>query len=227
MKKSKKLKSTIELYTGLFKEHGYTPAALGCAKGKQFLRYHELTADFDLSGAKILDVGCGFGDFNNYLKHIGVKNYHYVGVDIMDEFIDEAKRRYKGKNITFLNGNFLESEFNETFDYAIASGTFNLKIENVDGYSYISQNIEKMLSLSSIAVAIDFLSDKVDYKYEYNFNSDPLKILEIGYGFSRNLILKNNYFPFEFSLTLFKNEEFKKETTVFDEAKEKFDWLGI
>ncbi len=217
----------ISSYRKLYQHHGYSPKSLGWDKGKQFLRFHQLTSDWDLNGARILDVGCGFGDFIKYLRFLKTSGYIYTGIDMVDEFISEGKKHYSSENISLIQGDFLACEPSNTFDYAIASGTFNLKIEGLDGYEYIYKNMKKMFELSTTAISIDFISDKVDFLHEHNFNSSPEKILSMAYTLSKNVILKNNYFPFEFSVTIYKNDSFRKETTIFTEVEKKFEWLGI
>lgn len=217
----------IGAYQKLYHQHGYSPKSLGWDKGKQFLRFHQLTSDWDLSGASILDVGCGFGDFIKYLRFLNTSDYSYNGIDMVGEFISEGKKLYSDENISLIQEDFLAYKFNDTFDYAIASGTFNLKIKGVNGYEYIYKNMKKMFELSSKAISIDFISDKVDLSYEHNFNSSPERILSMAYSLSRNVILKNSYFPFEFSITIYKNDSFKKETTIFTEVEKKMAWLAV
>jgi len=113
------------------------------------------------------------------------------------------------------------------FDYGIASGTFNVEIEGLDGYANIENNLTKMFKHCSKAVSIDLLSNRVDYTHTHNFNSDPIKILEIAYGLSKSVVLKNNYFPFEFSITIFKDDSFRKETTIYNDVEKLFEWLIV
>lgn len=217
----------IDSYRQLFKQHGYSPKSLGWDKGKQFLRFHQLTSDWDLQQSSVLDVGCGFGDFNKYLQLLKIDNYSYLGIDVVEDFIIEAKKHYSDKKIEFVHLDFMDLKSEQRFDYAIASGTFNHKIDGVDGYDMIYENMRKMLEYSNRAISIDFISDKVDYRHEHNFNSSPEKILTMAYGFSRNVILKNNYFPFEFSITIYKDDSFRKESTIFSEIEKKMAWLQI
>lgn len=211
--------SLKKYYEDLYQLHGYSPKSLGWDKGKQFLRFHQLTSDFDLNNASILDVGCGFGDFIKFLQVNQVKNFQYMGVDMMQEFIEEASKQHSSEHIQFIKSDFLNTELPHNFDYAIASGTFNLKIEGVNGYDNIELNMKKMFENCSKAVSIDLLSSRVDYTHEHNFNSDPLKILEMAYGLSKSVILKNNYFPFEFSITIYKDDSFSKESTIFTDVE--------
>ena len=55
----------IDSYRRLLAAHGYSHKALGWDKGKQFLRFHQITSSWNLSGASLLDVGCG--------EHLGVE----------------------------------------------------------------------------------------------------------------------------------------------------------
>lgn len=208
-------------YQNLFHEHGYSPKTLGWDKGKQYLRFRELTNLWNLENKSILDVGCGFGDFINYLEFEGIKSFKYEGIDIVDEFIEIGKKNHQHENIKFRVGNLLSMEFHEIFDFGIASGTFNSKIDGINGYDYIESNLRKMFKNCKIGIAANFLTDRVDYKYDHNFNSSAEKILSIAYGLSRRIILRNEYFPYEFSIIIYKKQAFCKELSLFDDLKEK------
>ena len=207
----------INRYIERYQKYGYNPKTLGWDKGKQDLRFNILTSQIDLEGKSICDIGCGFGDLNKYLKQ-KLNNYLYFGIDIVDKLIEEARNRYIGRNINFRCGDFLIEDISE-FDYAIASGIFNFKLRNEDNYSYIENVINKAFSISKIGLAFDFLSDKVDFMYEHTFHSSPEKILSIAYKYTRNIILRNDYMPFEFTVILFKDDSFKKEDTIFTAYK--------
>jgi len=208
-----------ESYQRLFAAHGYSPRALGWDKGKQFLRFHQLTSNLNLAGASILDVGCGFGDFVDYLRCLGIADCAYTGIDLVGEFIAEGRRRFGSPRATFLQTSLEDFAPPSTFDYVIASGTFNQKLEGVDGYDLIRRSLARMFSLSNVAVSADFISDKVEYTHEHNFNSAPETILSIAYGLSRNVILRNDYFPFEFCATIYKDDSFSRDTTTFPAAE--------
>jgi ubiquinone/menaquinone biosynthesis C-methylase UbiE len=210
----------INRYTERYKKYGYDPKTLGWDKGKQDLRFSILTSQFDLDGKSICDIGCGFGDLNNYLKLKTGGSYLYFGIDIVESLINEAKNRYTDNDIQFKTGDFLKEDIPE-FDYTIASGIFNFKLQNEDNYTYIENVINKAFSISKIGLAFEFLSDKVDFEYDYTFHSSPEKILSIAYKYTRNIILRNDYMPFEFTIFLFKDDSFKREDTIFTSYKNK------
>lgn len=215
-------KQIIDYYKSKFKKHGYSPKSLGWDKGKQDLRFFSLTNRFDLQKFSILDIGCGFGDLNAYFVKNDISNYEYLGIDIVDDFIEEASKRYGSSNAQFVNESIFEYEFNKNYDYVVSSGIFNHKlIEKHDGggYGFIREVMSRAIKNCNIAISFDFLSDKVDYQLDHTFHSSPEKILEMAYSFSRNIVLDNSFFPFEFCVTIYKDDSFKKEDTIFNIIK--------
>ena len=208
---------TRKYYSDLYSRLGAGPAALGWSKGNQFLRYEQLVEGWDLSNRTFLDVGCGFGDFLTFLRQRAAESFYYVGIDLMEPFIAKGRERHAAENTSFVCGDFLETPFELRFDYVVASGTFNLDLGENYGYDYIFATMEKMFELSTRAISLDFLSDKVDYSHDHNFNSSPEKILSLAYSLSRKVTLRNNTFPFEFSVTVFKDDSFDPVTSVFRE----------
>lgn len=209
----------IKRYSKRFKEFGCSPKTLGWDKGKQDLRYSILFGEFDLENKSILDIGCGFGDANKYLKN-KVKNYKYVGVDIVEDLITSANKQYQGKkNIKFIVADFLEKTFEDEFDIVVASGVFNFKLSDGDNYDFINDFLKKAFAMAKDGLAFDFLSDQVDFQYEHTFHSNPLKILDMAYFHTRNVALKNDYMPFEFSIFMFKNQSFEVADTIFTRFK--------
>jgi hypothetical protein len=88
-------------------------------------------------------------------------------------------------------------------------------MDGIDGYKYIESSLTKMFETCRIGIAVNFITDKVDYKHEHNFNSSPEKILSIAYNLSKRIVLRNDTFPFEFSIIIYKDDSFLKEKTLF------------
>lgn len=202
-------------YEQRYLDFGYSPRTLDWDKGKQDLRFSVLTSQVDLRGKHILDIGCGFGDLNRKLSALTNGDYSYLGVDLAPSLIDEASKRYGNERVRFICGDIQTLELDE-FDYAIASGTFNIKFENGDNMLFIKNIILRVFERVRIGFAFDFLSDKVDFIKENTWHSSPEKILSLGYGVSRNVMLLNQYMPFEFSMFVFKNNDFDPSTTIFN-----------
>lgn len=205
-------------YQGRLQEYGYSPKALGWDKGKQNVRFDILTSQYDCDGKRFLDIGCGFGDLVPTLSR-KCKSFTYFGIDIVPELIEIARQRHQQDFLHFESTDFLAADIDEEFDYAIASGTFNFKLTIGDNYNFVKATMKKAFEHCKDGLAFDFLSDKVDYRYKHTFHYNPETILKMAYSFSRNIVLKNDYMPFEFSLFVFKDDSFSKEDTLFSRYK--------
>lgn len=209
------IRDAQQRYTQRFQEFGRTPQSLGWKKGKQAIRFDVLTSQYDFAGKSVLDIGCGFGDL---LDTLGTRmsRFTYTGIDLVDAFIREARSMHPGH--TFIQGDFISHDFGMMFDYCVASGIFNHKLKQ-DNYEFIRLAIQKAWDISCDGFAFDFLSDRVDYPLDHTFHSNPTKILEFAYSLSRNVVLRNDYMPFEFSLFVFKDDSFAPEDTLFHRYK--------
>ncbi|PYG86690.1 methyltransferase family protein [Ruminiclostridium sufflavum DSM 19573] len=145
-------------------------------------RFEVLVNNLDLHGKKILDIGCGTGNFLQYLEQ-GFSDFSYTGVDILEHMITKAKaKKLKG---TFLCTDiFKENPFSHNeFDVIFASGTFNINLGNnkkflVDAlrlFSYISKEI----------ISFNLLDEKSPNRENNYFYSSPEEICD----------LINNNFP--------------------------------
>ena len=214
----KQQNKVIDRYTSKFNEFGYSQKTLGWDKGKQDIRFDILTSLWDFENKSVLDIGCGFGDLYQFLnnKFNNIKYYH--GIDLVPALVYEGEKRYAhNENFSIETANFLEWEADRAYDFIIISGIFNFKLENENtNYTFIKNILEKSFKIVDIGVSSNFLSNKVDYEYEHSFYADPAHILDFGYSLTRNLILRNDYFPFEFTLSLDKRDKFIVKNTIFE-----------
>lgn len=213
------MRTVVERYTKRFDEFGYDPRTLGWDKGKQMVRFRVLTSQIDLRGKRVLDIGCGFGDLNRLLQSRYGDDYQYLGVDVVPKLIEQGRELFKGPNVQFRCGDFLTEDISGEFDFAVASGMFNFKLESGENYAFIEAVMAKALNLCAEGFAFDFLSDKVDLKYEHTFHSAPEQILSMAYRLSRNVALRNDCMPFEFAIFVNKDASFDKADTIFTNYK--------
>lgn len=206
-------RNTVERYTRRFEEHGYSPLTLGWNKGRQPIRFDALTSEYDFSGKAVLDIGCGFGDLLHTLESKFEPVKAYCGVDLVEALVAEARQHWPAHH--FVTGDFLELEFDQEFDYAVASGVFNHRLKDIDNAAFIELAMARAFALCRDGFAFDFLSDKVDYSLEHTYHASPEQVLSMAYALSRNVVLKNNYMPFEFSVFVFKDDGFDPEQAVF------------
>jgi len=122
----------LSFYNFHLKKFGDRPEALRWTPKGQLKRYHMLTdiaPAADLDNAKVLDYGCGTGDFYRFLQRRGI-NVKYTGVDINENFINLAKKKYPECEFKVMN---IDDESLEGFyDYIFICGVFNLQVPGVD-----------------------------------------------------------------------------------------------
>lgn len=127
------------LYKESYLKYGKSKEALFWPKGMQYERFELLTQHIQNDNFSILDFGCGFGDLKNYLN-LKFNNFKYLGVDVVDEFINENKK--------ISDSDFLliddSSTIDEKFDNICISGTFNINYFE-SNYNKHKEHVEKIL----------------------------------------------------------------------------------
>lgn len=204
-------KILTDTYMNSFRKNGYSSSSvLWDIASKQDIRYDVLTSLFNFEGKSILDIGCGFGDLNKILQ-LKYSTYSYFGIDIHNDFLEIGREVYKDIKPNFILGDFMEYQFNQVFDYVVASGTFNFRLKELDQYEYIDFILQKAFEVCKEGLAFNFLSDRVNFESDLLFNYNPEKLLTMAYKLSRNVVLRSDYMPFDFSLFIFKDDSFDKD----------------
>ena len=192
--------SLLSLYEDRLEKYGHSYKTVGWgSRESQELRFNILFRNVDIENKSILDLGCGLGDVIDYLNNAGVSNYQYIGVDISDKLIDQAKRRHKGENIKFIVKNIIDDELPKA-DVVIASGmlTFNIEYNRVN----IESIMKKIFQSSRELCAINFLSSYVDFELEKNLHFSPEKIFSYAKNISNFVSIYHDYPLYEFTVQL-------------------------
>lgn len=133
--------------------HGTVKALGWKGEESQRKRFEVLSQVADLNNSSILDVGCGYGDLKTFLD-LKFSNYTYIGIDLVSEFINEAKTLHAGATDThFLQADFATAKLPEV-DYILASGAVGYKCIDPDYYFLM---IKKMYNAASKAFAFNML----------------------------------------------------------------------
>jgi SAM-dependent methyltransferase len=202
----------IKRYSDRLAEFGDDPQTLGWTKGKHFLRYHMLLAQWDFKGESLLDFGCGFGDMSQYIQDQGI-NLTYHGVDINPDLISTGQKKYPG--VQLFCDDILAHSFEKKFDFVVSSGVHNLKLE--DNWGFIEQTFESFAKIANNGFALNFISNKVDFFDHHLYHTDPAQVLNLAYKYSNRVALRNDYMPFEFTVYVDLRKEFDKGSVVYPE----------
>lgn len=71
-------------------------------------------------GARVVDLGCGFGDSAHQLAELVGEDGSVLGVDISPRFIDLARAESTSPNVRFEVMDVQAARFEDTFDYAFS-----------------------------------------------------------------------------------------------------------
>lgn len=147
--------------------HGDKPEAVRWTRPGQLAHYQALLDIGDISGAKILDFGCGKGDLYQFLQDKGIP-VEYTGVDINEELILIALEKHPG--LDFRVFDIDKDTLTEHFDYIFVCGVFNLRLEGLD--AIIKDSLKKLFARCRIGLAFNALSSHDPKKdYELNYSS--------------------------------------------------------
>lgn len=210
--KMNKMNEIINKYDERLKQYGYSPKSLGWMKGKQTLRFKILTEIGNMNDCSVLDVGCGFGDLYKFLLDNGLK-VDYLGLDINPNLINLAKKIYPSAN--FIIKDVVNLDTKKKFDWIILSGIFEFKMSE----EHMQNIFNKLFSVCNKGIAVNFLSSYVDFKSKDAFHVSPESIFSLCKTLSRRVLLRHDYMPFEFTIYLYKDDQFD-ESNVFGAFKD-------
>lgn len=192
----------IERYNKRLNKFGPTIEALASGNEERHkMRFDVSTKVGITEGDTVLDLGCGFGDYYEYLKEIGLE-VDYAGYDINPNLISEAKKRFPG--VIFETKDIINEEFPE-FDYIISSSCFNLPLQNESNYEFVEQLFERCYKNSRKGVAIDFNSTYVDFFSKEGFHYEPERLFALAKKFTKRVTLRHDYPLFEFCIYMYKD----------------------
>jgi len=127
-------------YTSAIEMHGVTAKGVNWAsKESQFLRFKTILELLpkDLSSKKVVDAGCGFGDFYLYMEKKDRLPKEYVGIDSLLDMHSIASQR-SGKEI--LLADICRDEI-PSANYYVCSGAMNV-LDKFEAYLFIRNCFE-------------------------------------------------------------------------------------
>jgi SAM-dependent methyltransferase len=202
MKSSDKSR-VIERYNQRLAEFGDDIRTLSSGtEHRRNLRYQVLCEVGLRDGVSVLDLGCGFGDLVRYMRDRGL-DVEYEGCDINPSLIEIAQRKYPDE--TFFVADIQNDRLKRSYDFVLSSSAFNNIMEDEDQYVYAESIISRAFALSREGVAIDFMTNYVDFKAEGGFYYSPEHLFRAAKKLTKRVCLRHDYPLFEFCLYLYKD----------------------
>jgi SAM-dependent methyltransferase len=163
------------------------------------MRFQILTEIGIKPGDSVLDLGCGYGDLYDYFQRINCP-VDYTGFDINPDFIEMAKSKYPGVNFQVID--VINQEYPH-FDWVISTTCFNLKLKEQDNYEFVDELLSSVYTHAKKGVAIDFLTNYVDFETDHGFHYSPEKVFGLAKKYTKCVTLRHDYPIFEFCMYLF------------------------
>jgi len=196
-------KKTLEHYQKNFQKYGVSPKALSWAsRGAAHQRYRAIWKEVDFNNKSVLDVGCGFGEMANFLRK-RYKNVEYTGVDIVPEFVKQARNDHS--YYKFITLDYFGNPLDEKFDVVIASGALNSNLGD-DNMRFRQRAIKVMFEHTKKVCIFNMLGGHprpVTPSGSNVWYADSLEILEYCMSLTRRVVLRANYHPKDFTVAMY------------------------
>jgi len=191
-----------DFFDKLVEKHGYSIKSLDYhSENGQKPRFDVITQVGINDGCSVLDVGCGFGDYFNYLNQRGIKNVKYTGVDLSDKFVNFAKE--KNPLAEIIQGNVLDLPDEKKFDYVISLG-FN-HVKTGKNWETLTNVLDKMWKLSKKGIAYNAVSTFAEKQDELIYFAPPTKVIDyIMNNLTYKIMFRHDYMPHDFTIYAYK-----------------------
>ena len=201
---------TARWYADKVRRFGYDHRGLGFrTRSSQEKRFEALLGLADFNGRSVLDVGCGFGDFLQFLLARGIRP-DYTGIDLCEPMVARCRERFGAGAAEFIACDALDFEPDRPYDLVVASGIFGLDAPGAR--ERIRPTVERMFAWAGTGLAVNFLSRRSPTPAPARVYVDPAEMLELGLELTPSARLDHTYLPNDFTLHLYRNPGWESET---------------
>jgi SAM-dependent methyltransferase len=165
----------------------------------QRMRFENFLQNHPLEGAKILDLGCGVGDFYAHLRKKNI-SCDYLGVDLAEAMVERAKERFPDGR--FAVGNVLDWTDAPRFDYTVAFAIHNVRMEG--GAELLRDVTKRQFELCDRGAHLSLLTDRFT---GFDSHIQPWRaeeVLSMALEITPYVVLRHDYLPNDFSVTLYR-----------------------
>lgn len=207
--------SQEKIYKELYEQHKGTPMAVSSESWNH--KHTRFTMICDIfqndNNITVHDVGMGIADMGIFIKsEFPDKNIQYSGTEILDEYVEEAQKRFP--NSKFYNRDVAEQSFEDRFDYLLLSGVFHQRRDSSirDWEKFSHQILKNSFEMCNKGIAFNFISPFVDfYQTQVYYCNLPKLINFINDDLSRFFEIRHHYALFEFTVYVYKEDFIKSK----------------
>ena len=109
-------------------------------------------------------------------------------------------------------------EIPSRYDYVVAAGAFNIRYTNetTAHRDCVFHVLEQLFEKADVFVAVDFMTDVVDYQHPDAYHQNVAELHAFVSGrLSRRLVLDQLYLPFEYAMTIWKDQRIERPSHVY------------
>lgn len=170
----------------------------------QELRFSKLAQVLSHENFSVIDYGCGYGALYDYLNSHH-KHFDYIGFDWSEAMLSEAKRVHPENH----NCHFTSTPIEKNADYTVASGIFNVKLEETseNWHQHVLSTIDQINQISKKGFSFNILTSYSDVEKQSAklFYANPCELFDYcKKSFARNVALLHDYDLYEFTIIVRK-----------------------
>jgi len=199
-------KRIVDRHRDSLTRFGYHPNALyWSGRDIQELRFSILAGIGIVAGDSLLDVGCGFADFNAWFTgHQG--SLKYTGLDLSPDLLAQAARL--NPDSTLIEGDLFDFDcVDQAFDWVILSGALNEQLH--DNGDYARRVIAHMYAICRKGVAFNLLDARHLVAHDLQSHL-PADMLDWCRGICPDCRLIDDYLDNDFTIYLYKQPAYKQ-----------------
>ena len=208
--KDDKYLTIADHYKKCFDRYGESHLGVDWPKAEDVDKRHQVMLEIfkkdQSENITLLDFGCGVSHLFEYMRQYGYDHVQYAGLDILEEYVEVAKKKYPGN--TYYCQDILKSTGDlPMFDYVIMNGVFTQKLELSleEMFSFLKELLVKVFRHANKGIAFNVMSKQVDRENEGNFHLGMDALSEfITNEMTQNFIIRHDYGLYEYTVYVYK-----------------------
>jgi SAM-dependent methyltransferase len=200
-------------YAKRIEEMGHGAAALGEPKHRQAY-FFDILSQVDGLGASdsVVDVGCGYGDFFDFLRS---KGWHgnYLGIDINPDLIEEGRRLYPDAELGVID--IQATPLDRVWDWCFCCQALTSATDAIPFIQHFESMLRTMWGMCRKGLVFNVLSPLVDYTHPVHVRPPFDEVLAVVTKLTNRFTVRHDYMPYEYAIYAYKENAIEPDNHVF------------